>query len=88
MNPKILKVPLVQERSCQFLQPFGSTGPGNLFQYFVSKIYKIKNCHQVAAWVPHMFSDSYLGKNHKIDNNSTTFEAREKISTKLESSKF
>jgi hypothetical protein len=38
-------------------------------------------CRQVAAWFPDMFSKFYLVKNHKIANNSTTAEAREKIST-------
>jgi hypothetical protein len=35
-----------------------------------------------------MFCNSYLVKNHKIVKNSTTSEAREKISTDLESSEF
>ena len=34
--------------------------------------------HQVAAWFPNMFCDFNLVKNHKIDNNSATTEAREK----------
>jgi len=33
-------------------------------------------CHQVAAWVPDMFCNFYLGKNHKIANNSTTTKTR------------
>jgi len=33
--------------------------------------------HQVAAWFPDMFCDLNLVKNHKIDNNSATTEARE-----------
>jgi hypothetical protein len=37
---------------------------------------------------PDMFCDFYLVKNHKIGNNSTTAEAREKLSTDLESSEF
>jgi hypothetical protein len=41
-------------------------------------------CHQMAAWVPDMFSHFCLVKNHKIANNSTTTNAREKISTDLE----
>ncbi len=39
----------------------------------------------MAAWVPDMFCDFYLAKNHKIVNNSTTTEAGEKISKDLES---
>jgi hypothetical protein len=35
-----------------------------------------------------MFCDFNLVKNHKIDNNTATTEAREKISTDLESSEF
>jgi hypothetical protein len=42
-------------------------------------------CHQVAALVPDRFCSFYLVKNHKIANNSATIEAREKISTYLES---
>jgi hypothetical protein len=42
----------------------------------------------VAAWAQGMFGNLYLEKNHKIANNSTTAEAREKISTDLESLKF
>jgi hypothetical protein len=42
-------------------------------------------CHQVAAWFPDMFCNFYLVKNHKIDKNSTTTIAREKISTDSES---
>jgi hypothetical protein len=34
--------------------------------------------HQVAAWIPDMFWIFYLVKNHKIANNSTTAEDREK----------
>jgi hypothetical protein len=45
-------------------------------------------CHQVAALVPDMFYNFYLVKNHKIANNSATIEAREKITTHLESLKF
>ncbi len=41
--------------------------------------------HQVAALVPDIFCNFYLVKNHKIANNSATAEAREKISTYLES---
>jgi hypothetical protein len=29
-------------------------------------------CHQVAAYVSHIFGHFYLVKNHKIANNSTT----------------
>jgi hypothetical protein len=35
-------------------------------------------CHQVAAWVPDMFSIFHLVKSHKIANNSATAKAREK----------
>ncbi len=31
-------------------------------------------CHQVTAWVPDMFGNFNLVKNHKIDNNSPTTE--------------
>jgi hypothetical protein len=37
----------------------------------------------VAAWVADMFYYFYLVKNHKIANNSTNTEAREKIRTDL-----
>ena len=40
-------------------------------------------CHQLAALVSDMFCNFYLVKNHKIDKNSTTTKAREKISTHL-----
>jgi hypothetical protein len=42
-------------------------------------------CRQVAALVTDMFCNFYFVKNHKIANNSVTTEAREKISTYLES---
>ncbi len=42
-------------------------------------------CHLVAALVPDMFCNFYVVKNHKIVNNSSTAEAREKMSTYLES---
>jgi hypothetical protein len=45
-------------------------------------------CHQVSAWVPDMCSNFYLVKSHKIANNSLTTQAREKISTDLESLEF
>jgi hypothetical protein len=45
-------------------------------------------CHQVATLVPDMFSNFYLVKNHKIANNSATTEAKEKLSTYLESLEF
>jgi len=35
-------------------------------------------CHQMAAWVSDMFYNFYLVKNHKIANNSTSTEPREK----------
>jgi hypothetical protein len=38
-------------------------------------------CHQVAAWVPDMFCNSYVLKSHKIAYNSVTTEAREKLGT-------
>jgi hypothetical protein len=40
---------------------------------------------QVAAWFTTMFCNIYLVKNYKFSNNSTTTNAREKISTELES---
>ncbi len=45
-------------------------------------------CHQVAEWVPDMFCNFYLVKSHKTANNSASTEAREKISTDLESVEF
>ncbi len=42
----------------------------------------------VAAWFPDMFYSFYLVKDHKIAKNSRTPEAREKISTYLESLEF
>jgi hypothetical protein len=45
-------------------------------------------CHQVAASVPNMFCNFYFVKNHKNANSSATTEAREKISTDLESLEF
>ncbi len=42
----------------------------------------------MAAWVPEMFHNLLLAKNHKISNNLTTAEAREKISADLESLDF
>jgi hypothetical protein len=45
-------------------------------------------CHQVAALVPDMFCNFYLAKYHKNANNPATTEAREKISTYLESYEF
>jgi hypothetical protein len=45
-------------------------------------------CHQVAAWVPDIFCNFYMVKSHKIAYNSATNEAREKISTDLESFEF
>ncbi len=39
---------------------------------------------QVAAWVLDMFDNFYFVKNHKIVKNSTTTDAREKISMDLE----
>jgi len=44
--------------------------------------------HQVAALVPDMFYNFYLVKNHKIVNSSLTTDAREKITTYLESLEF
>ncbi len=46
------------------------------------------SCHQMAALFPYLFHDFYLGNNHKIANKSTNTEAREKISTYLESLEF
>jgi hypothetical protein len=45
-------------------------------------------CCQVEALVPYMFFNFYFVKNHKSANNSATIEAREKISTYLESLEF
>ncbi len=45
-------------------------------------------CHHVASWVSDMFCNFYFVKYHKIANNSATTEAREKISTYLESLEF
>ncbi len=45
-------------------------------------------CHQVAALASDMLCDFYLVKNHKIANNSATTEAREKISTDLNTLEF
>ncbi len=42
----------------------------------------------MVAWIPDMFCNIYLVKSHKIANNSATTEAREKISTVLESVEF
>ncbi len=42
----------------------------------------------MAALVPDMFCNFYVGKNHNIANNSATTEAREKISAYLESFEF
>jgi len=35
-------------------------------------------CRQVAEWVPDMFCNFYLLKNHQIANDSIATEAREK----------
>ncbi len=45
-------------------------------------------CHQVAAWVSDMFCNPSLVKNHITANKSATTDAREKISTYLESLEF
>jgi hypothetical protein len=45
-------------------------------------------CRQVAAWLPDVFCNFYLMKNHKIVKNSTTTKAKEKISTVSESLEF
>jgi hypothetical protein len=45
-------------------------------------------CCQVEAWILETFCNFYLVKSHKIANNSATAEAREKISTDLESLEF
>jgi hypothetical protein len=41
-------------------------------------------CRQVTARVPDMFCDSFLVKNNKIANNSTTTKARDNISPDFE----
>ncbi len=61
--------------SSQFLLPGGSIGPR-----YVSKLLFSEKSQK--------FWNFYLVKNHKIANNSATTEAREKISTYLESLKF
>jgi hypothetical protein len=45
-------------------------------------------CRQVATWVPDMFCNFYLVKNHKIAKKSTTTKAIEKIIADLESLEF
>ncbi len=45
-------------------------------------------CHQVAALVPDLFCNFCLEKNYKIANSSANIEAREKMSTYLESLEF
>ncbi len=45
-------------------------------------------CHLVAAWVPGMFHNFYLMKNHKIVYNSTSTAAIGKIRTELEALEF
>jgi hypothetical protein len=45
-------------------------------------------CGQVAAWVTDVFCNFNLLKSHKIADNSATTEAREKVSTDLESLEF
>jgi hypothetical protein len=45
-------------------------------------------CHQLAALLSDMFRNFYLVKSHKIAINSTSTEAREKITTDLESLEF
>jgi hypothetical protein len=47
-------------------------------------VYAANFCHQVAALDPDLFCNVYIVKNHKIDKNSTTTKAGEKISTDLE----
>jgi hypothetical protein len=44
--------------------------------------------HQVAGWVSDMFCNFHLVKNQKMANNVAATEAREKISTYLESLEF
>jgi len=45
-------------------------------------------CRQVTAWVPDMFCNFYLVKNHEMANNSTTTKAGENISKDLDSWEF
>ncbi len=45
-------------------------------------------CRQVAVWVQDMFCNFYSAKNNKIDENSTTPKASEKISADLKSLEF
>ncbi len=42
----------------------------------------------MAAWVPAMSCNFYIVKSSKLANNSDTTEAREKLSTDLESLEF
>jgi hypothetical protein len=42
----------------------------------------------VAAWLPDMFCNFYLVKNHKIAKNSATTKAREKLINDSESLDF
>jgi hypothetical protein len=56
-------------------------------KYYLDKL-AARFCQQVADWVSDMFCDFYYVKNHKIANCSGNTEAREKISTYLESLEF
>ncbi len=57
-----------------------------LFNHFISSHWGLVNkgksaasfCCQVAEWVPDMFRNFYLVKNHKTDKNSTATKAIEK----------
>jgi hypothetical protein len=45
-------------------------------------------CHRVAAWILDIFRNFYIVRNCRSANNSTTAEAREKISAHTESIDF
>jgi hypothetical protein len=53
------------------------TSQNTLIQYKTIRINQVP----VAAFVPNMFCCFYSAENHKIANNSTTTEAKEKISS-------
>jgi len=61
-------------RQIQILKKMMETAMLSQFFYHSDKLVSIY-CHQVAAWVPDMFCNIYLVKNHKIANNSTNTEA-------------
>jgi hypothetical protein len=56
----------------------------NIDCYFNEGISAASFCHQVETWFPDMFCSFYLVKHRKIDKNSTTTKAREKMKADLE----